>query len=80
MTRKRNIRHVFGENLRRYRQALGISQEDLAEKAGLHRTYIGSVERGERNVSIDNIARIAKGLRVTPSKLLEDNRRGGDRD
>jgi transcriptional regulator with XRE-family HTH domain len=71
VSRKRNIRHVFGENLRRYRQALGISQEDLAEKAGLHRTYIGSVERGERNVSIDNMERLAIAVDATIQQLLQ---------
>lgn len=71
MSRKRNIRHVFGENLRRYRQALRISQEDLAEKAGLHRTYIGSVERGERNVSIDNMERLAMAVDATIQHLLQ---------
>ena len=71
MSRKRNIRRVFGENLRRYRQALGISQEDLAEKAGLHRTYIGSVERGERNVSIDNMERLAIAVDATIQQLLQ---------
>ena len=71
MSRKRNIRHVFGENLRQHRQALGISQEDLAEKAGLHRTYIGSVERGERNVSIDNMERLASAVEATIQQLLQ---------
>jgi transcriptional regulator with XRE-family HTH domain len=71
MSRKRNIRQVFGENLRRNRHALGISQEDLAEKAGLHRTYIGSVERGERNVSIDNMQRLAIAVDATIQQLLQ---------
>lgn len=71
MSRKRNIRHVFGQNLRRYRRVLGISQEDLAEKAGLHRTYIGSVERGERNVSIDNMERLAMAVDATIQQLLQ---------
>jgi len=71
VTRKRNIRNVFGENLRRCRKVLGISQEDLAEKAGLHRTYIGSVERGERNVSIDNMERLAAAVDSTVQQLLQ---------
>jgi transcriptional regulator with XRE-family HTH domain len=50
----------------------GFSQEGLADLAGLHRTYVGSVERSERNISIDNIARLAKALGVTASSLLED--------
>ena len=71
MTRKRNLRKVFGHNLRRHRGTLGISQEDLAEKAGLHRTYIGSVERGGRNVSIDNMERLALAVGSTVQQLLE---------
>jgi transcriptional regulator with XRE-family HTH domain len=51
-----------------------ISQEALADLAGLHRTYIGSVERGERNISIDNIAKLAVAFGISPSKLLEDER------
>lgn len=62
---------MFGENLRRQRKAMGISQEDLADKAGLHRTYIGSVERGERNVSIDNIERLANAVASTVQQLLQ---------
>ena len=71
MSRKRNVRQIFGQNLRCKREALGISQEDLAEKAGLHRTYIGSVERGERNVSIDNMERLALAVGATIEQLLE---------
>ena len=63
---------MFGINLRRHREMLKLSQEDLAEKAGLHRTYIGSVERGERNVSIDNMERLAGGVGSTIQQLLDD--------
>ncbi len=71
MSRKRNVRQIFGQNLRRKRETLGISQEDLAEKAELHRTYIGSVERGERNVSIDNMERLAVAVGSSIQQLLE---------
>jgi transcriptional regulator with XRE-family HTH domain len=71
VSRKRNVRQIFGQNLRRKREILGISQEDLAEKAGLHRTYIGSVERGERNVSIDNMERLAVAVGSTIEQLLK---------
>jgi len=63
-------RKQFGENVRRRRQRLQLSQEELADKAGLHRTYIGSIERGERNVSLDNIVRIAEALGMKPAVLL----------
>lgn len=65
-------RLIFGANLRRERETLGLSQEDLGEKAGLHRTYIGSVERGERNVSIDNMERLARAVDTTIQSLLEE--------
>ncbi|MFZ3328711.1 MAG: helix-turn-helix transcriptional regulator [Methylocella sp.] len=57
----------------RFRAERGLSQEALAHECGINRTYLSAVERAERNVSIDNIARIAKGLGVEPCMLLRDN-------
>ena len=74
MSKKKNARQIFGINLRRHREELRLSQEDLAEKAGLHRTYIGSVERGERNVSIDNMERLAAAVGCTIQQLLDEPR------
>lgn len=63
---------VFGEKVRRLRIGRGLSQSELGVKAGLHRTYIGSIERGERNVSLLNIEKIAKALDVQPRMLIAD--------
>jgi len=60
----------FGRRVRELRLAAGISQEELAERANLHRTYIGGIERGERNVGILNLLRLARALRVRVSELL----------
>jgi transcriptional regulator with XRE-family HTH domain len=65
-------RKILALNLRRLRAEQGISQEELADRAGLHRTYVGSVERSERNVSIDNIAKLACALGVEAHELLRD--------
>ncbi|QOZ84705.1 MULTISPECIES: helix-turn-helix domain-containing protein [Chromobacterium] len=62
---------VFAANVRRRRLELGLSQEELAEAAGVHRTYVGMLERGEKNVTIYNIERIAVALGVEPPRLLE---------
>ncbi|MBH2783125.1 helix-turn-helix domain-containing protein [Serratia marcescens] len=64
-------RRIFAYNIKRLREEQGLSQEALADLAGLHRTYVGSVEREERNISIDNIERIALALNVSPASLLE---------
>ncbi|GIZ13969.1 helix-turn-helix domain-containing protein [Pseudomonas aeruginosa] len=61
---------IFAENVRRTRQELGLSQEELAERAGVHRTYVGMLERSEKNVTIYNIERIALALGVEPALLL----------
>ncbi|MBW8036007.1 MAG: helix-turn-helix transcriptional regulator [Planctomycetes bacterium] len=65
-----DILSIIGSNVRRYRLARGLSQELLAAHSGLHRTYVGAVERGERNISSKNIERIAKELGVEPHVLL----------
>lgn len=61
----------FGSRVRHRRRALGLSQEKLAERAGLHRTYMGAVERGERNLAVLNILRLAEALAVEPGDLLD---------
>jgi len=66
------LRDTLAKNMRRLRAARGLSQEALAHESGLNRTYLSGVERSERNVSIDNIARIASGLGVEPWKLLKN--------
>lgn len=65
-------RAAFGERIRELRHAAGLSQEDLAEASGLHRTYISSLERGQRNVGLDNIHVLAEALGVSASNLLGD--------
>lgn len=60
-----------GNQVRACREHLGLSQEELAGRCGLHRTYVGSVERGERNISLDNIVKLAKALGIRPAALLE---------
>lgn len=68
------LRVVLAKNLRDLREQHGWSQEVLADEAGLHRTYIGSVERGERNISIDNIDKLAKAFGITAASLLEEQK------
>lgn len=65
-----NLLDTVGKNLKTIRTEKGLSQEKLAELTGLHRTYIGAVERGEKNISTKNIEKIAKALAIQPYKLL----------
>jgi transcriptional regulator with XRE-family HTH domain len=64
-------RRQLGARVRALREAKGLSQERLADEAELHRTYIGGVERGERNVSFDNIVRIARALGIKLNTLVD---------
>ncbi len=69
---------LFARNLKRLRSAAGLSQEELAARAGLHRTYISSVEHGNRNVSIENIYAIAMALGADPRELLAPDSTGAE--
>ncbi|MBA2288023.1 MAG: helix-turn-helix transcriptional regulator [Ktedonobacteraceae bacterium] len=66
-----DIRIRFGRAVRERRSELKISQEDFAERAGLHRTYISDLERGKRNVSLENIERLAQALTLSISDLMK---------
>ncbi|MCL2497193.1 MAG: helix-turn-helix domain-containing protein [Symbiobacteriaceae bacterium] len=71
-----DIIKVFGMNVKFYRNSLGISQEQLAERCGLHRTYISAIERFRRSIALENIQRIASALGVDAYMLLmEDHRK-----
>lgn len=65
-----DIVKVFGNNVKRYRQALGIFQEAFAEKCGLHRTYVSAIECHRRSISLENIQRIADALEIETYKLF----------
>lgn len=65
---------AFGLRVRNLREGLGWSQDKLAEEADLHRTYISGLERGERNVSVLNVLRLARALKTAPGRLLDDLR------
>jgi len=66
----KNILEKFGKKVREERLNQGLSQEELAAKAGVHRTYIGMVERGEKNITLGSIEKIAKALKLKPSVLI----------
>lgn len=68
-----DIHSTFADNMRSYRKAAGLSQEDLAEKTGLHRTYIGGIEQQRVNLSLKNILKIAVALEIEPAILLAQN-------
>jgi transcriptional regulator with XRE-family HTH domain len=68
----RDIQKKVGKKVRKIRKQKNLSQEELAFRSGLHRTYISDIERGGRNVSIKNIEKIARALGIKPSELLEN--------
>lgn len=65
-------RNRFGKRVRELRLAKGLTQEELAERAGLHPTYIGGIERGERNLGLDNLLKLARALHEHPTALFSD--------
>ncbi|MBQ0083213.1 MAG: helix-turn-helix transcriptional regulator [Clostridiales bacterium] len=67
-----DIKEVFGVNVRKYRNALGVSQEKFAEMCGLHRTYISDIECFQRNVSLESVQKIADALEIKPYLLLRE--------
>ncbi len=68
----KKARIILADNIKRLRKKRGLTQENLSFLSGLHRTYISSVERSERNISIDAIEKISKALKIPLHKLLED--------
>ncbi len=69
---KKDIRSRLGAAIKKRRNELGLSQEELAERASLHRTYIGDIEREARNVSIENIEKLAKALKISISEMFSE--------
>ncbi len=64
-------RKQFGRRLRELRKKAGLSQEELGFRAKVHRTYVGSVERGEQNISVDNVHKLAKALKISPEAFFK---------
>jgi len=79
MISKHNILNIFGENVRKHRRLLDISQEELAHRADLHRTYIGMIERAEKNITLINIEKIASALQVKIEDLIKESDNGKKR-
>lgn len=73
---KDDIRVTFGRRVRQLRQRLGLSQEEFAARSGLDRTYVGGIERGERNPSLVNIERLARALEADLTDLFQEEETG----
>ncbi len=69
---EKTILNLFGDRIRELRKAKGISQEELAHKASLHRTYIGMIERAEKNITLINVEKIANALNVTVAQIFNE--------
>ena len=65
------IKHIIGERIRDKRKERGLSQEELAERAGIHSTYVGQLERGEKSATIDSLEKVTAALEITPDKWNE---------
>lgn len=70
------VARIFGQRVRFLRIKKGISQEELADRCGVHRTYMGRIERGETNITLTNIHKVARGLGVSPASLLDEAKNG----
>ncbi len=70
------LRNIVAENVRVERLRKGWSQEELAEKAGLHRNYVGAIERAEVNFGIENVAKLSVALQIPPHVMLQELKRG----
>jgi len=66
-----DINKKVGKNIRNYREKKGLTQEGLAHEADLHRAYIGQIERGEKNIGVKNLEKIAQSLGIKPARLLD---------
>jgi transcriptional regulator with XRE-family HTH domain len=75
-----DLQHTLGDNLRTYRQARGLSQEAFADELGVHRTYMGGIERGERNLTLKSLERIASRIDLDPLALLGKQDGQGERE
>jgi transcriptional regulator with XRE-family HTH domain len=71
----KKITEILARNIRKERAVLSISQDELADKSGLHRTYIGGIERGERNITLNSLEKIADALGLNPKDLIDEKRK-----
>ncbi|MCL5034124.1 MAG: helix-turn-helix domain-containing protein [Bacteroidetes bacterium] len=69
---KKRLYQIVGKRLKAFREARGLSQEAFASMCNLHRTYIGGIERGERNITLETLQAIAETLKISPSELLKE--------
>ncbi len=71
---KNDIKKILANNVRRARAKLSMSQDELADKCDLHRTYIGGIERAERNITLQSLEKIASALEISPKDLIDDKK------
>lgn len=69
---QQKLQAAFGHALRSFRAEAGVSQEQLASKAGIHRNYVGNIERGEKNVCLKSMWNLAHALKISPTSLIQE--------